>query len=250
MMDTDPDDTVEFDVITGDDPDGRHDDQDTAWREGPAAVAPETGGRHGSDCGATAGCAHFMVLYRAAGGGVDLAEFDSCCRLHEPAGFTVLLDEAEVIQTDIADGYQQVIRTDTQITTLRTRALVTSSTRPSRGHGRWLITIPCGLTGSTRASRDGFTSPPGPQGPVDNGWQAASNADPPARMIPDQSRIDRPGRASRPERRNRYRSRTASTGKCAASKDAVLIPLNLLLPDSNQVREHGPQRAAQKGITT
>jgi hypothetical protein len=118
MMDIDPDDTVQSGAIT-DDPDGRHDDQDTAGREGPAAVAPETDDRDGSDCGTTAGRAHFMVPYRVAGGGVDLAEFDSCCRLHEPAGFTVLIDEAEVIQTDIADGYEQVIRTDVIVTILR-----------------------------------------------------------------------------------------------------------------------------------
>jgi hypothetical protein len=121
MMDTDPDDTAESGAIT-DDPDGHH--EDTASWEGPAAVTPETGGRHGSDCGTTAGRAHFMVLYRVAGG-VDLAEFDSCCRLHEPAGFTVLIDEAEVIQTDIADGYEQVIRTDVIVTTLQ---------NPSPGH--------------------------------------------------------------------------------------------------------------------
>jgi len=118
MMDTDPDGTAQSSAIT-EDPDGHHDDQDTPWREGPAVVAPETGGRHGLECGTTAGRAHFMVFYRAAGGGVDLAEFDSCCHLHEPPEFTVLIDEAEVIQTDIADGYEQVIRTDVTVTTLR-----------------------------------------------------------------------------------------------------------------------------------
>jgi hypothetical protein len=112
MMNTDPDDTVESGAITGDDPDGRHDDQDTASREGPAAVTPQHGGRHDLGCGTTAARALFMVFYRVSDGRVDLEQFESCCVEHEPPRFTILVDEAEVIQTDIADAYTQVVTTD------------------------------------------------------------------------------------------------------------------------------------------
>ena len=54
-------------------------------------------------CGTVAGRTCFLVFYRVAGG-IDMAEFESCCRLHEPAGFVILIDEAEVIQIDVTDG--------------------------------------------------------------------------------------------------------------------------------------------------
>ncbi len=218
MMNTDPDDTAEPGAITDDDPDGHHDDQDTASWEGPAAVAPETGGYAGPECGATAARAHFMVLYRAAGGGVDLAEFDSCCRLHEPAGFTILIDEAEVIQTDIADGYEQVIRTDVIVTTLHNR---------SPGHSidpaqPWAWTL-----------ADNHPVRVDQIGPHEQGWfhvaprpaqahrqrMASSQQCRSASTNDSRTEPHRPAWVRKPTgKEDRARSRTAPTGKCAASR--------------------------------
>jgi hypothetical protein len=64
-----------------------------------------------SECGTIAARALFMVFYRDEGG-VQIAYFPGCCARHEPAGFTILVDEAEVLQTDIADAYEQVVMTD------------------------------------------------------------------------------------------------------------------------------------------
>lgn len=70
------------------------------------------------DCGTVAGRTCFLVFYRVAGG-IDMAEFESCCRLHEPSGFVILIDEAEVIQIDVTDGYERSITTETDVTTIR-----------------------------------------------------------------------------------------------------------------------------------
>lgn len=70
------------------------------------------------ECGTIAGRTRFLVFYRAAGG-IDMAEFESCCRLHEPPGFMILTDEAEVIQIDVTDGHERSIFTDTDVTTMR-----------------------------------------------------------------------------------------------------------------------------------
>jgi hypothetical protein len=59
-----------------------------------------------------------LVFYRVAAD-IDMAEFESCCRLHEPPGFVILIDEAEVIQIDVTDGYERSITTDTEVTTTR-----------------------------------------------------------------------------------------------------------------------------------
>lgn len=70
------------------------------------------------ECGTAAARTRFIVTYRAAGG-TDVAEFASCCRHwdHEPEGFAILIDEAEVLQIDIADGHEQEITTNETVTT-------------------------------------------------------------------------------------------------------------------------------------
>jgi hypothetical protein len=70
------------------------------------------------ECGTAAARARFLVFYRVSGG-IDMAEFVSCCRLHEPPGFVSQIDEAEVIQIDVTDGYERSIITDTDDTTMR-----------------------------------------------------------------------------------------------------------------------------------
>ena len=70
------------------------------------------------DCGTVAGRTCFLVFYRVASG-IDMAEFESCCRLHEPSGFVILIDEAEVIQIDVTDEYERSITTETDVTTMR-----------------------------------------------------------------------------------------------------------------------------------
>ena len=70
------------------------------------------------DCGTAAARTRFLVFYRVAGG-IDMAEFESCCCLHEPPGFVILIDEAEVIQIDVTDGYERSIITGTDDTTMR-----------------------------------------------------------------------------------------------------------------------------------
>jgi hypothetical protein len=70
------------------------------------------------ECGTAAARTRFLVFYRVAGG-IDMAEFESCCRLHEPPGFVILIDEAEIIQIDVTDGYERSIITDTDDTTMR-----------------------------------------------------------------------------------------------------------------------------------
>jgi hypothetical protein len=70
------------------------------------------------DCGTVAARTRFLIFYRVADG-IDMAEFESCCRLHEPPGFVILIDEAEVIQIDVTDGYERSITTDTDVTTTR-----------------------------------------------------------------------------------------------------------------------------------
>lgn len=72
----------------------------------------------GPECGTVAARTRFLVFYRVAGG-IDMAEFESCCRLHEPSGFVILIDEAEVIQIDVTDGYERSIITGTDDTTMR-----------------------------------------------------------------------------------------------------------------------------------
>lgn len=59
-----------------------------------------------------------MVFYRDEGS-IQIAQFESCCAKHEPPGFTALIDEAEVVQTDITDAYGQVVRTDELVTTMQ-----------------------------------------------------------------------------------------------------------------------------------
>lgn len=70
------------------------------------------------ECGTIAARTRLLVFYRVADG-IDMAEFESCCRLHEPSGFMTLIDEAEVIQIDVTDGYERSIVTDTNVTTTR-----------------------------------------------------------------------------------------------------------------------------------
>lgn len=74
-----------------------------------------------SECGTIAARTRFIVIYRAAGGDVAVAEFESCCRWyeHEPPDFAALIDEAEVLQIDIADGFEQEITTNELVTTKR-----------------------------------------------------------------------------------------------------------------------------------
>ena len=119
MMDTGPDDTAEPAVITGDDQDGHRDDHGTVSRERPAAVAAGPGGYAGPECGTAAARTRFIVMYRTEGDNAGLAEFESCCRSweHEPPDFVALIDEAEVLQIDIADGREQEITTNETVTT-------------------------------------------------------------------------------------------------------------------------------------
>jgi hypothetical protein len=119
MMDTGSDHTAEPAAITGYDPAGHHDDQGPASWERPAAVAAKTGGYAGFKCGTIAARTRFIVMYRAEGGDAGVAEFESCCRNweHEPPDFAALIDEAEVLQIDIADGHEQEITTNETITT-------------------------------------------------------------------------------------------------------------------------------------
>jgi hypothetical protein len=71
---------------------------------GARAVTPSP------ECGTIEGRTRFLVFYRVAGG-IDMAEFESCCRLHEPSGFVILTDEAEVILRQIVKRPNADLRT-------------------------------------------------------------------------------------------------------------------------------------------
>lgn len=66
------------------------------------------------ECGTVAARTHTAVFYRAAGG-IDVAEFESCCQVHESPGLMALLDEAETVQITVEDGYEQRITEDTVV---------------------------------------------------------------------------------------------------------------------------------------
>lgn len=156
-----------------------------------------------------AGRTRFLVFYRVADG-IDMAEFESCCRLHEPSGFVILTDEAEVIQIDVTDGYERSIVTDTDVTTMR---------NPQPGHyinpGQpWAWTLINGLPENVEPydpdERDLFEIRPRPAEVPTYGRAPGSKPQAPSRGAHHQEAKDpRCGRTD-----HRPSARTADPGAC------------------------------------
>lgn len=66
---------------------------------------------HTAECGQVAARTHVVVSYHGPGG-IDYAEFDTCCWWNDPPEMTALIDEAEIVEISITDGYEHKHFTD------------------------------------------------------------------------------------------------------------------------------------------